>query len=69
MQLFSQDRAETKQVLVDDDGGPGPTFTIGTGLPPDQEVVLVGFLCVNKDVFAWEATYLVGIQRDVIEHH
>jgi hypothetical protein len=35
-QLFSQDRAETKQVPVDEDGGSGSTFTIGAGLPPDQ---------------------------------
>jgi hypothetical protein len=67
-QLFSQDRAETKQVPVDD-GGSGHTFTIGAGLAPDQEQALVGFLHANKDVFAWEATDLVGVPREVIEHH
>nr|XP_020176948.1 uncharacterized protein LOC109762500 [Aegilops tauschii subsp. strangulata] len=57
-----------KQVPVDD-GGSGPTFTIGAGLPPDQEEALAGFLCENKDVLAWEATDLVGVPRDVMEHH
>lgn len=51
-----------------DNRGSGPTFTIGAGLPQDQEA-LVGFLRVNKDVFAWEASDLVGVPREVIEHH
>ncbi|XP_073367879.1 uncharacterized protein [Aegilops tauschii subsp. strangulata] len=67
-QLFSQDQAKTKQVPVDD-GGLGPTVTIGTGLPSEQEEELIGFLWGNKDVFAWEASDLVGVPRDVIEHH
>ena len=29
-QLFTQDKAETKQVPVDEDGSSGATFTIGT---------------------------------------
>ena len=40
-QLFSQDRAETKQVPVDEDEASGATFTIGAGLPLDQEKALV----------------------------
>ncbi|XP_073360107.1 uncharacterized protein [Aegilops tauschii subsp. strangulata] len=67
-QWFSQDQAKTKQVPVDD-GGSGPTFTIRAGgLPPDQEEALVGFLRANRDVFSWEATDLVVVPRDVIEH-
>ena len=31
--LFSQDRAEAKEVPVDEDGELGPTFTMGAGLP------------------------------------
>ena len=31
-QLFTQDKAETKQVMVNEDGSLGATFTIGTGL-------------------------------------
>ena len=67
--LFSQDRAGTKQVSVDEDGESGATFTIGTGLPRVQEESLVGFLHANKDVFAWQATDLVGVPQGVIEHH
>ena len=53
-QLFSQDRAKTKQVLVDEDGTSGATFTIGANLVPDQGETLVKFLRANKEVFAWE---------------
>ncbi|XP_073353751.1 uncharacterized protein [Aegilops tauschii subsp. strangulata] len=58
-----------KQVRVNEDGASGSTFTIGTGLPPDQEKALVSFLRTDKDVFAWEPKDLVGIPRGVIEHH
>ena len=68
-QMFSQDHAETKQVPVDEDGASGATFTIGAGLPPDQEEALVSFLRRNKNVFAWEPKDLVGIPRGIIEHH
>ena len=68
-QLFSQDRAETKQVPIDQDGASGATFTIGANLDPDQEEALVKFLRANKEVFAWEPKQLVGIPRGVIEHH
>ena len=27
------------------------------------------FLCANKGVFAWEPDQLVGVPREVIEHH
>ena len=53
-QLFTQDKAETKQVPVDEDGSSGATFTIGAGLNPSQEEALVKFLRANKDIFAWE---------------
>ena len=32
--LFTQDKAETKQVPVNEDGSSGATFTIGTDLGP-----------------------------------
>ena len=53
-QLFTQDKAETKQVPVEEDGSSGATFTIGANLDPDQEKALVTFLRSNKEVFAWE---------------
>ena len=68
-QMFTQDRAETKQVPVEEDGASGATFTIGANLDPDQEEALVRFLHVNKEVFAWEPKELVGVPRGVIKHH
>ena len=47
----------------------GATFTIGADLAPDEEKELVYFLCVNKEVFAWEPKQLVGVPRGIIEHH
>ena len=30
---------------------------------------MVKFLRENKEVFAWEPDQLVGVQREVVEHH
>ena len=68
-QLFTQENTETKQVLVEEDGSSGATFTIGANLDPDQEEALVNFLRSNKEVFAWEPKQLAGVPREVIEHH
>ena len=68
-QLFTQDKEETKQVPVDEDGSSGATFTIGANLDPEQEEALVKFLSANKEVFAWEPKQLAGVPRQVIEHH
>ena len=68
-QLFTQDKAETKQIPVDEDGSTNTTFTIGAHLKPEQEEALVMFLRANKKVLAWEPDQLAGIPRSVIEHH
>ena len=68
-QLFTQDKAETKQVPVNEDESSGATFTIGAGLDPGQEEALVRFLRANKEIFAWEPNQLVGVPREVIQHH
>ena len=34
-QLFTQDKAETKQIPVDEDGSTNATFTIGANLEPE----------------------------------
>jgi hypothetical protein len=34
----------------------------------EQEKTLIRFLFNNKDVFAWSANDLYGVNRDVIEH-
>ena len=68
-QLFTQDKEETKQVSINEDGSSGATFTIGAGLDPGQEEALVRFLHANKEIFAWEPNPLVGVPREVIQHH
>ena len=67
--MFTQDKAETKQIPVDEYGSTNATFTIGANLESEQEEALVGLLRSNKKVFAWEPDQLVGIPRSVIEHH
>jgi hypothetical protein len=40
----------------------------GSQLSEEQEKALIKFLFNNKDVFAWSANDLCGVNRDVIEH-
>jgi hypothetical protein len=53
--LFCEDIAEQKVLL-------------GSQLSDEQEKTLLRFLFNNKDVFAWTANDLCGINRDIIEH-
>jgi hypothetical protein len=53
--LLCEDIAEQKVLL-------------GSQLSDEQEKTLLRFLFNNKDVFAWSANDLCGINRDVIEH-
>jgi hypothetical protein len=41
---------------------------LGSQLFDEQEKTLLRFLFNNKDVFAWSANDLCGVNRDVIEH-
>jgi hypothetical protein len=41
---------------------------LGSQLSEEQEKTLIRFLFNNKDVFAWSANDLCGVNRDVIEH-
>jgi hypothetical protein len=41
---------------------------LGSQLSEEQEKTLIRFLFNNKDVFAWSANDLYGVNRDVIEH-
>jgi hypothetical protein len=41
---------------------------LGSQLSDEQEKTLLRFLFNNKDVFAWSANDLNGVNRDVIEH-
>jgi hypothetical protein len=53
--LLCEDIAEQKVLL-------------GSQLSDEQEKTLLRFLFNNKDVFAWTANDLCGVNRDVIEH-
>jgi hypothetical protein len=53
--LLCEDIAEQKVLL-------------GYQLSEEQEKTLIRFLFNNKDVFAWSANDLCGVNRDVIEH-
>jgi hypothetical protein len=41
---------------------------LGSQLSDEQEKTLLRFLFNNKDVFAWTANDLYGVNRDIIEH-
>jgi hypothetical protein len=47
---------------------PDRALTIGAHLNPEEEKELIQFLIKNKDVFAWSAKDLQGIDKDIIEH-
>jgi hypothetical protein len=57
---------ETKKVYLDEI--PDREVTIGAHLNPEEEKELIQFLNKNKDVFAWLAKDLHGVDRDIIEH-
>jgi ribonuclease HI len=57
---------ETRKVYLDD--MPDRAVTIGAHLNPEEEKELIQFLNKNKDVFAWSAKDLQGVDRDIIEH-
>jgi hypothetical protein len=57
---------ETKKVYRDD--MPDRAVTIGAHLSPEEEKWLIQFLNKNKDIFAWSAKDLQGVDRDIIEH-
>jgi hypothetical protein len=57
---------ETKKVYLDD--MPDRAVTIEAYLNSEEEKELIQFLNKNKDVFAWSAKDLQGVDRDIIEH-
>jgi hypothetical protein len=57
---------KTKKVYLDD--MPDRAVTIGAHLIPEEENELIRILNKNKDVFAWSAKDLQGVDRDIIEH-
>jgi hypothetical protein len=57
---------ETKKVYLDD--MLDRAVTIVAHLNPEEEKELVEFFNKNKDIFAWSAKDLQGIDRDIIKH-
>jgi hypothetical protein len=57
---------ETKKLYLDD--MPNRAVIIGAHLCLDEEKELVQFMNKNKDVFAWSAKDLQGVNRYIIEH-
>jgi urease beta subunit len=57
---------ETKKVYLDD--MLDRAVTIGAHLSLEEKKELVQFLNKNKDVFAWSAKDLQGLDMDIIEH-
>ena len=47
---------------------PDKVITISATLSEEEEKELLGFLSKNKDVFAWSASDLRGVSRDIVEH-
>ena len=47
---------------------PDKEVTISATLAPEEEQSLLEFLNKNQDVFAWSASDLRGVSRDIIEH-
>jgi hypothetical protein len=62
-----QPECETKRVPLDM-MVLNQTVVIGSDLSADEEANLVLFLQKNKDVFAWSAKDLTGVDRSFIEH-
>jgi hypothetical protein len=57
-----------KSVPLDPSNDASKQVRIGTELDPKLEAVLVDFLRVNAEVFAWSPSNMTGIPRDVAEH-
>jgi hypothetical protein len=60
-----QQECQVKKVPLD---LPDRQVAISVALEPEEEHELMEFLNKNKDVFAWSASDLCGVSRDIIEH-
>ena len=63
---FEED-CEVKKIPLDEHL-PDKMVTINAILEPEEEKELLEFLRKNQDVFAWSASDLRGVSRDIIEH-
>ena len=62
-----KDQEETKSVPLED-AVPDRRVTIGGNLSKEEEAELIETLAKNKDVFAWSASDLKGVGRDIIQY-
>jgi hypothetical protein len=62
-----QPGCDTKKVLLDEMVW-DQAVVIGSDLSPSEEGALIQFLQKNRDVFAWSAKDLTGVDRNFIEH-
>ena len=62
-----KDQEETKLVPLEN-AVPDKKVTIGDNLSKEEEVELIETLAKNKDIFAWSASDLKGVSRDIIQH-
>jgi hypothetical protein len=59
---------ETKSVPLENIVLDKKKFIIGGNPSKEEEVELIETLAKNKDVFAWSASNLKGVRRDIIQH-
>ena len=64
---YLKDQEETKTVPLED-AVPDRKVTIGGNLSEEEEAELLETLSKSKDVFAWSASNLKGVSRDIIQH-
>jgi hypothetical protein len=62
-----QPDCDTKRVLLDE-MVLDQAIVMGSNISSGKEVMLIQFLQKNKDVFAWSAKDLPGVDRNFIEH-
>jgi hypothetical protein len=62
-----QPNRDTKKVLLDEMVW-DQAVIIGSDLASSEEAELIQFLQKNRDVFAWSAKDLIGVDRNVIQH-
>ena len=62
-----KDQEETKLVPLEK-AVPDRKVTIGGNLSNEEEAELIETLAKNKNVFAWSASDLKGVCRDIIQH-
>jgi hypothetical protein len=61
------DQEETKTIPLEQ-AVPERKVIIGANLSKEEETKLIVTLAKNKDIFAWSASDLKGVSRDIIQH-